>query len=75
MKLLKTGVSLLFMGFISLSAIAQKIKLIDGDLSPLKGETSIMAKFTYDNMSVGKFPKEADYVAKRCVLRRVHRQR
>ena len=65
MKLFKLSVSLLFMGLISLSAISQKIKLIEGDLSPLKGETSIMVKFTYDNMSVGKFDKEADYVAKK----------
>jgi len=50
---------------ISLSSIAQKIKLIEGDLAPLKGETSIVVKFTYDHMRVGKFDKEEDYVAKK----------
>jgi len=65
MKLLKLSSSLLLMALISLSASAQKIKLIEGDLSPLKGETTLGAKFTYDNMSVGKFDKEADYVAKK----------
>ena len=65
MKLLKLSSSLLFLGMISLSSMAQKIKLIEGDLAPLKGETSIMVKFTYDHMRVGKFDKEEDYVAKK----------
>ena len=39
--------------------------MIEGDLAPLKGETSIVVKFTYDNMRVGKFDKEDDYVAKK----------
>lgn len=53
------------MGLISVSASAQKIKLIEGDLSPLQGETTISTKFTYDNMSVGKYDKESDYIAKK----------
>src|ERR1700737_2200846 len=65
MKLLKLSGSLLLTGLITVSANAQKIKLIEGDLSPLKSETSISAEFTYDNMSVGKFDKESDYVAKK----------
>jgi len=65
MKLLKLSGSLLLMALISVSAGAQKIKLIEGDLSPLKGETSLGAKFTYDNMSVGKYDKESDYIAKK----------
>ncbi len=44
---------------------AQKIKLLEGDLSVLKNEKKINAKFTYENMSVGKFDKEADYIAKK----------
>lgn len=44
---------------------SQKIKLIEGDLSPLKGQKSLKSEFTYDNMSVGKFPNEADYIAKK----------
>jgi hypothetical protein len=65
MKLLKLSSSLLLMALISVSASAQKIKLIEGDLSRLAGETSLMAKFTYDNMGVGKFDKESDYIAKK----------
>ena len=49
----------------SLSAYSQKIKLVEGDLSALKGLTGIKTEFSYDNMSVGKFPKEADYVSKK----------
>jgi hypothetical protein len=40
----------------------QKLKLTEGDLSPLKDEKSVGLKFTYDSMSVGKYPHEADYV-------------
>jgi len=47
-----------------ISGFAQKIKLLEGDLSPLKGETAIKTEFQYD-MSVGKFDKEDDYIAKK----------
>lgn len=53
---------LLFVGALQLTN-AQKIKLTEGDVSALKGQTEINVVFTYDNMSVGKFDKEADYVA------------
>ncbi|MEJ7644371.1 MAG: hypothetical protein WKF87_07235 [Chryseolinea sp.] len=49
----------------SVMAYGQKIKVVEGDLSVLKGQTSVKTEFTYDNMAVGKFPKEADYVAKK----------
>ena len=44
---------------------AQKIKLIEGDLSILKDQKSVRTLFSYDDMSVGKFSKEADYIAKK----------
>lgn len=44
---------------------AQRIKITDGDLSPLKNEKSIRTEFTYNNMSVGKKGTEADYVNKK----------
>lgn len=50
---------------LSIAAYSQKIKLIEGDISVLKGQKSVTTEFTYDNMSVGKFPKEADYIAKK----------
>jgi len=53
------------MGLISVSSMAQRIKLIEGDLSPLKGETALGVKFLYENMKVGKFDQESDFVAKK----------
>ena len=50
---------------LSFAAYSQKIKLIEGDVSVLKGQKSVTTEFTYDNMSVGKFPNEADYIAKK----------
>ncbi|MEO5978440.1 MAG: hypothetical protein ABIS36_18320 [Chryseolinea sp.] len=50
---------------LSSTGFSQKIKLIEGDLSALKGLTGINNEFNYDNMAVGKFPKEADYVEKK----------
>ncbi len=44
-------------------ALAQHPKLTQGDLSPLKTETSVNTQFTYDNMKVGK-EDEAEYVKK-----------
>lgn len=50
---------------LSVAGYSQKIKVIEGDLSPLKGQKAIKTEFTYDNMAVGKFPKEADYIAQK----------
>jgi len=56
----------LAIAFVSLciSVCAQKIKLAEGTLAPLKGQTSIKTKFKYD-MSVGKFDKEDDYITQK----------
>lgn len=51
--------------FVSFSSTSQSIKLIEGDKSILKSETSINIEFTYDNMSVGKYENEADYIEKK----------
>jgi hypothetical protein len=51
---------------ISLGGFAQKIKLIEGDLSPLKGQSSVNTEFVYDGMTVGrKNLPEADYLAQK----------
>jgi len=50
---------------LSVNLKAQKIKLAEGSIDAVKGESSIAFEFTYDNMKVGKFDKEADYVAKK----------
>jgi hypothetical protein len=50
---------------LSMTAYGQKIKVVEGDLSILKGQKGVNTEFTYDNMSVGKFADEADYIAKK----------
>jgi uncharacterized protein with NAD-binding domain and iron-sulfur cluster len=50
---------------LSFSGFAQKIKLVSGSLTSLKGEKSINTEFTYNDMKVGKYDKEADYVNKK----------
>ena len=52
----------LFMMALTISGYAQKIKLLEGDLSPLKGQKSIRTEFTYDNMVVGKDKTEESYI-------------
>lgn len=48
---------------ISIVANAQRIKIVEGDFSVLKNEQIINTEFTYDNMKVGKYEKEEDYVS------------
>ena len=49
----------------STSVSAQKIKKLEGDPSVLKNEANINIEFTYDNISVGKFANEQDYIKKK----------
>lgn len=46
-------------------ADAQKIKTKEGDPSVLKNEPNVNIEFTYDNISVGKFADEKDYIKKK----------
>jgi hypothetical protein len=50
---------------VSLMGFAQEVDMTKGDLSILKGETSVNFEFTYEKMAVGDFNKEADYIKKR----------
>ncbi len=50
---------------LTFSASAQKLKLIEGDLSPLKGLSGISTEFTYDDMTIGKNQKESDYITEK----------
>ncbi|MCK5028752.1 MAG: hypothetical protein KAR57_03905 [Bacteroidales bacterium] len=64
MKIIKTVfVALLVMSITATQA--QKIKVTKGDLAFLKGQTEVLLEYDYSNMAVGKFDKEADYVAKK----------
>jgi hypothetical protein len=57
----------LLIGLLTISSAtsAQRLKIIEGGLSPLKGEKSIMTSFTYDNMVVGKEYTEEEYIKRK----------
>lgn len=65
MKTIKMLAAILSIVCFSQKIDAQKIKTIDGDPSILKNEKSINIEFTYNNMSVGKFEIEKDYIDKK----------
>jgi hypothetical protein len=44
---------------------AQRMVLKSGSLDFLKGQSSILVKYDYSNMAVGKFAKEEEYIAKK----------
>lgn len=54
-------VSMLFCGI----AMAQKIKVLNGDVTAFKGKTELNIQYDYSTMGVGKFKNEADYVDKK----------
>lgn len=59
-------IAALFALLFSTAAVnAQKIKTKQGDASVLKNESNINIEFTYDNLSVGKFDNEKDYIKKK----------
>lgn len=46
------------------SVTAQKVKVIEGDLKALDGQTSVNTKFVYDDLTIGKKNiKDADYIS------------
>jgi hypothetical protein len=49
----------------SLTAEAQKISVKTGKLDFLKKQTAVKVQFVYENMKIGKYDKEADYVAEK----------
>jgi hypothetical protein len=51
---------------LTVTSYAQKIKLLEGDLSPLKGQKAVKIEFTYDNMTVTKDDKtEESFIKER----------
>jgi hypothetical protein len=48
--------------FLNLSANAQKVVVESGNLDFLKGQTALKIDYNYDNMGVGKFKTESEYV-------------
>jgi hypothetical protein len=65
MKTIKIYLTVVAALFYSITGFAQEVDLTKGDLSILKGETSVNFEFTYEKMAVGDFSKEADYIKKR----------
>ena len=65
MKKILSAIAVLAISFFYLNAEAQKIKTTEGDPSVLKNESNINIEFTYDNISVGKFADEKDYIKKK----------
>lgn len=63
MKLLKKFSAIIAFFVLSLQAEAQKLKNTSGDKNVLKSESSVNIEFNYDNLAVGKFKNEQDYVA------------
>jgi hypothetical protein len=49
----------------SAASYAQRVKLIEGNLSSLKGITGVKTEFTYENMIVGKDLTEKAYIAEK----------
>lgn len=59
---MKSLTGLLIIMAIALNANAQKIKTKSGDKDILKSESAINIEFSYDNLTVGKFKSEQEYI-------------
>lgn len=64
---MKVHALLLLLTSMLLSGIvySQKIKVKEGKADVLKNEKSLNIEFSYDNLSVGKFKNEEEYIAKK----------
>jgi hypothetical protein len=47
---------------VSTTTFAQKIKVLEGSLAPLQGQSSVKTEFTYENMIIGKNETETAYI-------------
>lgn len=65
MKLVKSLGLLLLSGAFAFTANAQKIKVVEGSLDAVKGTKEYKLEFTYNDLAVGKFKDEAEYIAKK----------
>ena len=62
MKILTSAIAVLALALCTSTAVAQKVKVTSGNPDILKSETSVNVEFTYDNISVGKYKTEKEYV-------------
>lgn len=63
MKKLASLITVMTFSAFFLPADAQKLKNISGDDNVLKSESSINIEFVYENISVGKYKNEEEYIA------------
>ena len=63
MKILASAIATLAIAFCTSTAVAQKVKVTSGNPDILKPETTVNIEFVYENMSVGKYKTEKEYVA------------
>src|SRR5262249_1181495 len=62
MKTFKKSFALLLFTLFLVRSQAQHIKLLEGNIDALKNEKTISVEYTYDDMRVGKYDKEKDYI-------------
>ncbi|HRP32753.1 MAG TPA: hypothetical protein PKV73_12720 [Agriterribacter sp.] len=62
MKSLKKLLLLSAIALTSLQLNAQRIRVTEGKVPDFSNEKSVNTEFTYENIGVGKFDKEADYI-------------
>ncbi len=59
-KIIIAGLALL----LTIGLNAQKIKVVEGDISVLKGQSKVLIQYTYNDLKVGKLT-EAEYIEKK----------
>lgn len=62
MKKLVNVIAVLMLSAVMLQSTAQKIKTQSGNADILKSENSVNIEFVYENVSVGKYKNENDYI-------------
>lgn len=62
MKKLKITLAIAAISFFTFSAFGQRVKKTSGDENILKSESSINIEFNYDNIQVGKYKTEQEYI-------------
>jgi len=63
MKILTSTFAILAIAFCTSTAVAQKVKVTSGNSDILKPESTVNIEFLYDNISVGKYKSEKEYIA------------
>lgn len=63
MKKLKITLAIATISFFTFSAFGQRVKKTSGNEDILKSESTINIEFNYDNIQVGKYKTEPEYVA------------